>query len=203
MELKGEDLACERGGRQVFAGLSFRLSGGGLLVLRGPNGAGKTSLLRMIAGLVEPSCGTLSVMGSDGDRTLPQQCHFIAHQEALKPALTVEENLAFWGAFLDGGDVRRALDAFDLSGLADLPAALLSAGQRRRLALSRLALVERPIWLLDEPTTALDATSQVKLARLMGEHLAQDGLIVAATHVDLVTKASEVLDFEQLRQVAA
>lgn len=202
MELKGDDLACERGGRQVFAGLAFRLAGGGMLALRGPNGAGKTSLLRMIAGLVEPSQGELSLSGGDAERTLAQQCHFIAHQEAQKPALTVEENLAFWGSFLGGGDARRALDAFDLTGLADLPAALLSAGQRRRLALSRLSLVERPVWLLDEPTTALDATSQVKLARLMGNHLEEGGLIVVATHVDLVVKASVVLDFEQLRRAA-
>ncbi|MGE0211045.1 MAG: heme ABC exporter ATP-binding protein CcmA [Parvibaculaceae bacterium] len=202
MELKGDDLACERGGRQVFAGLSFRLASGGMLALRGPNGAGKTSLLRMIAGLVEPAHGSLVLSGGNPDCTLAQQCHLIAHQEAQKPVLTVEENLAFWGSFYGSGDVRRALDAFELTALADLPAALLSAGQRRRLALSRLALVERPIWLLDEPTTALDATSQMRLARLMGDHLAQGGLIVVATHVDLVVKANVVLDFEQLRRAA-
>lgn len=202
MELRGEDLACERGGRQVFAGLSFRAGAGDLLALRGPNGAGKTSLLRMIAGLIESAAGSLTLEGGAEGRGIGQQCHFIAHQEALKPALTVEENLAFWCDFLGGGDLRAALDAFALQALADLPAALLSAGQRRRLALSRLALDGRPVWLLDEPTNALDATSQMRLARLMGEHLAQGGVIVAATHVDLATKPTAVLDFEPPRRAA-
>lgn len=202
MELSGQQLACERGGRLVFSGLSFHVEAGGLLLLRGPNGAGKTSLLRMLAGLIEPARGAIVVKGGEAGLPLAQQCHFVAHQEALKPALTVEENLAFWARFLGGGDVRRGLDAFELAALADLPAALLSAGQRRRLALSRLALLHRPVWLMDEPTNALDAVSQVRLARVMGEHLERGGIIVAATHVDLVLKATRVLDFDTLDRAA-
>ncbi len=202
MELKGIDLACDRGGRTVFAGLSFRISAGGLLLLRGPNGAGKTSLLRMIAGLNEPQSGSLSLRGGNETLTLGQQCHFIAHQEAIKPALTVEENLGFWAGFMGSGDIRQGLDVFGLQPLADLPAALLSAGQRRRLALSRLKLVARPVWLLDEPTNALDAVSQMRLARVMGEHLEEGGIILAATHVDLVVKATQVLDFDAVAKAA-
>lgn len=202
MELKGIDLACERGGRTVFAGLSFRVSSGGLLLLRGPNGAGKTSLLRVIAGLNEPEHGELSLRGGDTTLSLAQQCHFIAHQEAIKPALSVEENLSFWARFMGSGDVRQGLDAFGLQPLADLPAALLSAGQRHRLALSRLRLLARPIWLLDEPTNALDAVSQMRLARVMAEHLEEGGVILAATHVELVVKATQVLDFDALAKAA-
>jgi len=197
MELRGADLVCERGGRRVFAGLTFHAASGDLLLLRGPNGAGKTSLLRMIAGLLDPVQGRISLTGAEADLALAQQCHFVAHQEAIKPSLTVIENLRFWARFLGEGDVRRGLEAFGLQPLADIPAALLSAGQKRRLALSRLGMVERPVWLLDEPTNALDSISQVRLARVMGDHLEQGGLIVAATHVDLVTKPSRIVDFDR------
>ena len=184
MRLRGSDLACVRGGREVFRGLAFTVEAGEALVVAGPNGAGKSSLLRMVAGLVRPQQGRLELEGGDMELTMAEQVHYLGHQDALKPSLSVRENLGFWAAFL-GGDREKsdvALAAVGLGGLAQLPAIYLSAGQRRRLSLARLIAVERPIWLLDEPTSALDATAQAMLADLMRAHLAGRGLIVAATH---------------------
>jgi heme exporter protein A len=185
MELQITDLGCIRGGRLVFAGLSLRADGGSLTLLRGPNGAGKTSLLRLIAGVAEPDHGRIALHGGNAALTLSQQCHFVGDRDAAKLHLTVAENLRFWGDFLDGGDLDRALDSFGLKALAGLQAAVLSTGQRRRLALSRLALVARPLWLLDEPTVGLDAQSRQRLVALMSAHLASGGIILAATHVEL------------------
>jgi heme exporter protein A len=184
MQLSGNNLACSRGGREVFAGLSFSLSGGEALLVTGRNGAGKSSLLRMIAGLVRMSAGRLDLSGAEHDATLPEQSHYLGHQDAVKPSLSVGENLQFWTDFLatGRGAIEPALNAVDLSPLADLPAAYLSAGQRRRLSIARLIAVQRPIWLLDEPTSALDAPSQKRLAKLMRGHLGNGGMIVAAAH---------------------
>lgn len=185
MQLIATDLSCDRGGRTVFAGLAFAVGTGQMLEVTGPNGAGKSTLLRLIAGLSEPAKGELKVTDGAAELSAGQQSHYVAHQDAIKPALSVEENLRFWGDFMGGGDVGRALDSFDLKQLADYPAALLSAGQRRRLALSRLALVFRMIWLLDEPTVGLDAQSRMRLVGIMRGHLSEGGLIVVATHVPL------------------
>jgi len=184
MQLQADNLTCIRGGRTVFAGLSFAVAGGEALLLTGRNGAGKSSLLRMIAGLVHVASGTLVLTGGEGEATIAEQAHYLGHQDALKPSLSVSENLAFWVAYLGGARaaVPAALDAVGLRPLAGLPAAYLSAGQRRRLSIARLAAVERPVWLLDEPTSALDAPSQERLAGLMRGHLGKGGLIVAATH---------------------
>jgi heme exporter protein A len=184
MQLTGDNLACSRGGREVFARLSFSLSGGEALLVTGRNGAGKSSLLRMIAGLVRMSAGRLDLSGAEHDATLPEQSHYLGHQDAVKPSLSVGENLRFWTEFLGAGRgaIEPALDAVDLASLAGLPAAYLSAGQRRRLSIARLIAVQRPIWLLDEPTSALDAPSQTRLAELMRGHLANGGMIVAAAH---------------------
>ena len=185
MQLAGENLACERGGRKVFSAVNFSVAPGELLVLRGANGAGKSSLLRMIAGLIEPAGGTLSLSGGDEEATIGQQAHLVAHQDALKPALSVRENLRFWARFLGGSGVMAALEAMGLEKLAEFPAALLSAGQKRRLALARLVVAKRPLWLLDEPTVGLDTASLAGLSQLAADHLAGGGLIIAATHVDL------------------
>jgi len=183
MRLQASDLACSRGGREVFSGLRFGLGSGEALLVTGPNGAGKSSLLRLIAGLVRPTSGTLSLDGGDPDLTLPEQVHYLGHQDALKPALTVAENLAFWVQFLGGESAATpALATTGLASIATLPAAYLSAGQRRRLSISRLIAVKRPLWLLDEPTAALDTAGQATLAALMAEHLSGGGLIIAATH---------------------
>lgn len=184
MRLVGSDLACFRGGRQVFAGLSLAVGAGEALVILGPNGVGKSSLLRLLAGLVARSDGALSLEGGDPELTIGEQAHYLGHQDALKPSLTVGENLQFWTEFFGVGPdaVEPALDTVDLSPLAGLPAAYLSAGQRRRLSIARLVAVPRPIWLLDEPTSALDVPSQKRLANLMRDYLAGGGMIVAAAH---------------------
>jgi len=183
MQLRAEDLACTRGGRSVFEGLNFSLSGGEAMVVTGRNGAGKSSLLRVIAGLVRIAAGRLTLDGGQADAPVAEQAHYLGHQDAMKPSLTVAENLQFWCDFFGGRhDAGTALEAVDLSPLADLPAAYLSAGQRRRLSIARLVAVPRPIWLLDEPTSALDAPSQKRLAELMRGHLAGGGMIVAAAH---------------------
>ena len=189
MNLSGLDLTCIRGGRRVFSGVNFSVDSGAALVLTGPNGAGKSSLLRMIAGLIRPAEGRLALKGGDAEMSLGEQAHYVGHLDPLKPALTVTENLSFWARFLNGkaapadlGLAERGLDAVGLADLADLPAGYLSAGQRRRLSLARLLAVPRPIWLRDEPTTALDTASQDRLWALMHDHLVAGGLLVAATH---------------------
>lgn len=185
--LAGHDLSLDRGGRRVFSALSFTAEAGSALVVTGANGAGKSTLLRLIAGLLRPVAGELSIDGGDAELSIPQQCHYFGHQDALKPHLSVTENLAFWRAFagVPALEVIDALDRVGLARLADLPAAYLSAGQRRRLAFARLLVTARPIWLLDEPTSALDAASEARLLEIVGEHLDAGGLVIAATHLAL------------------
>ncbi|HXZ45744.1 MAG TPA: heme ABC exporter ATP-binding protein CcmA [Pseudolabrys sp.] len=183
MRLKADELACNRGGREVFRGLTFGLAAGEAMVVTGRNGAGKSSLLRMIAGLVRIAAGRLQLEGGAPDTTIAEQAHYLGHQDALKPSLSVGENLRFWTEFIGARhDIEPALNAVELAPLADLPAAYLSAGQRRRLSVARLIAVPRAIWLLDEPTSALDAPSQKRLADLMRNHLTGGGMIVAAAH---------------------
>ena len=195
LRLVGTRLTCERGGREVFRDVSFSLDAGRTLALVGPNGAGKSSLLRLIAGLVRPLAGTLTLEGGDEDLSVGEQAHYLGHLDALKPALTVAENLDFWIAALGGDSGLSRDDALDrvaLGKLAELPAQYLSAGQRRRLALARLLVVHRPLWLLDEPTTALDVASQGRLFELIAAHLAAGGLVVAATHQPLALAYDEL-----------
>ena len=210
--LEARSLACERGGRLIFQGLNFSVKSGEALELRGPNGSGKSSLLRLIAGLKRPADGTLSlypvipskagtpnkgsteVMGPGfrrSDETVGEQAHYIGHAEAIKTSLTVKQNLTFWSSFL-GGEAN--LKALRLEQLADDDARLLSEGQRRRLALSRLVSVKRPLWLLDEPTVGLDQTALADLRREMEMHLASGGIIIAATHVGLGLKQARTLE---------
>jgi heme exporter protein A len=194
MRLSGRGVTCVRGGRNVFSGLDFAASSGEVLAVTGANGSGKTSLLRLIAGLLLPAEGSIALEGGDGELTLPEQAHYLGHRDALKPALSVAENLLFWRDFL-GGEVFEAdasLKAVALDHAAHLPAAYLSAGQRRRLSLARLLAVRRPVWLLDEPTAALDAAGQELFAGLMRDHLARGGLIVAATHTPLGIETREL-----------
>src|SRR5215213_8582582 len=171
MQLIASELACVRGGRRVFTGLTFSLASGEALVVTGRNGAGKSSLLRMLAGLVRIAAGHLHLEGGDPELSIPEQAHYLGHQDALKPSLSVEENLSFWSRYLGDAARPEALAEVGLDTLADLPAGFLSAGQRRRLSLARLLAVRRPLWLLDEPTSALDTAAQAMLATLMGEHL--------------------------------
>jgi heme exporter protein A len=182
--LSAANLACNRGGREVFTGLAFSLAAGEALIVTGRNGSGKSSLLRMIAGLLRAAEGRIDFEGGDPELSLAEQAHYLGHQDALKPSLTVRENLQFWSRYLGGGGAtsEAALAEVGLDQLADLPAAYLSAGQRRRLSIARLIAVKRPIWLLDEPTSALDSAAQARLAELMRAHLAEGGLILAAAH---------------------
>ena len=181
------DLACIRGDRAVFAGLSFAVPAGGALLLTGANGAGKSSLLRVIAGLLPAAGGEVLLEGTPA-RSDPTghalRLRYISSQDALKPALTVAENLAFYAA-LWGGEVTPALESLGLGALASLPGRVLSTGQRRRLALARLALAPARLWLLDEPSLGLDAASVARLGDLMARHRAADGAILAATHLPL------------------
>ena len=155
MRLIADRLTSIRGGRTLFSGLSFAVAEGEALLLLGPNGSGKTTLIRTIAGLLAPSEGNLGLDGGDAERSLGEQCHYVGHLNALKSSLTVEENASFWCRFLGGGGghdrIEAALVAFGLADLRDIPAAYLSAGQKRRLGLARVLLADRPIWLLDEP----------------------------------------------------
>lgn len=196
LRLVVRDLDCVRGGRAVFGGLSFAVASGEALAVTGRNGAGKTSLLRMIAGLLQPVAGTVALEGSAADATLPEQAHYLGHRDALKPSLSVVENLRFWRDFLgqagDDGDLAGDLQAVGLNHAADLPAAYLSAGQRRRLSFARLRAVRRPLWLLDEPLSALDGAGQALVTELMAAHLAGGGLIVAATHGPLGVESGEL-----------
>jgi heme exporter protein A len=192
MELTANALACERNGRVVFSGLSFTVAAGQYAELRGPNGSGKSSLLRLIAGLVPTAAGTVEVTPS-GEKSLPQLCHYIGHHDALKNAMSVRENIAFWARMLGGGTGEGALQPFRMERLADDPVQLLSAGQRRRLSLSRLLAAARPVWLLDEPMTALDVDSQKTLAGIVDTHLESGGMVLAAIHGEGLRKPDHVI----------
>lgn len=195
MRLSGRGLKCVRSGRTIFAGLDVAVAAGQALAVTGVNGAGKSSLLRMIAGLLPLGGGTLALEGgSDAELTLAEQTHYLGHRDALKPALSVRENLDFWRDFLGGetSDAAGSLERVGLGHAADLPAAFLSAGQRRRLSIARLIAVRRPLWLLDEPTSALDTAGQAMIAGVMAEHLDRGGIILAATHGPLGIAAQEL-----------
>jgi heme exporter protein A len=194
MRLIGEGLTAARGGRTIFADLSFALGSGELLAVTGPNGAGKSTLLRLIAGLLTPAAGTIRLEPSR-EEGIGTSVHYFGHLDALKPALTLSQNLEFWRR-LWGGETHQmdaALDAVGLGSLAHFPVAALSAGQKRRGALARMLLAQRPVWLLDEPTTALDAAAETQLGWLIGRHLAEGGMAIAATHRGLPATPSATL----------
>jgi heme exporter protein A len=193
--LTATTFACERNGRIVFSNLSFSIAPGECAELRGANGAGKSSLLRMIAGLVPASAGTLTF---NTETDISQHLHFIAHQDAMKSSMTVAENLQFWCAVLGGEQISEALRAFNLEALKDDPVQLLSAGQRRRLSLARLFLKHRPLWLLDEPMTALDVSKQDLLRGHIRKHLDGGGMVLAATHGDLGVMPDQVISLGDL-----
>ena len=189
------DISCQRGGRTIFRDVSFSLAPGEALLVTGPNGAGKTSLLRQIAGLLPLAAGAFRLEGGGPDAVIPELCHYVGHANAVKASLSVDENLAFWADFLGERhpDLKAALAAFGLAPLADLPAGLLSAGQKRRLGLARLLTATRPIWLLDEPQTSLDAASVARLDAALSDHLDAGGIAVVSSHAALPTKLAKHL----------
>jgi heme exporter protein A len=194
MRLSGRGVRCVRGGCEVLSGLDFEVSAGQALAVTGPNGSGKTSLLRIVAGLLALAGGSIDLDGGEAELTLAEQAHYLGHRDAMKPALSVLENLAFWRNYFGGEafDPQESLSKVGLDHAAHLPAAYLSAGQRRRLSIARLLAVRRPIWLLDEPTSALDAAGQTLFADLTRDHLVCGGLVLAATHAPLGIEAKEL-----------
>ena len=198
----GRQLVCVRGGRVVFAGLGFRVEAGGALVLAGPNGSGKSSLLRLMAGLAHPAGGVLAWGGEDvaGDpATHRARVHYVGHLDAVKPDLTVAENLGFWAALRGGSDgagarTRTALEAFGIPHLADVPGRYLSAGQRRRLNLARILAAPAPLWLLDEPKTALDTDAAGRVDAAVASHRAEGGMVVMSMHGGSLPEGAVVLD---------
>lgn len=205
MRLVVADLACRRGVRLLFQGLGFTLEAGRALIVTGPNGTGKSSLLRLLAGLARPEAGTLRLDGAPEPDDFAEETHYLGHLDAHKPSLSAQENLAFWRAMLGRPalSVGAAMEAVGLGGLERLPVAVLSAGQKRRLALARLLVARRPLWLLDEPTTALDASAQARFGELARAHVAEGGLIVAATHAPLDFGPSDALDLGAWRPARA
>lgn len=198
-DFEGRELSCVRGERLVFRGLDFSLPRGGALVLVGPNGSGKSTLLRLMAGLLEPESGTLAwgeKPVADDPAAHRERVSYLGHLDAVKPVLSVAENLAFWAGLAGGGlaETQRALDGFGLSPLADLPGRVLSAGQRRRLALARLLLAPTKLWLLDEPSVGLDRESLARLEAACAGHRTRGGRIVIATHAAIELPGARTLD---------
>ncbi len=198
MRLSAWDLTIERGGRRLFAGLSFSAESGAALIVTGPNGAGKSSLLRALCGFLPLEAGGFALEGGDAVRTLGEQALYLGHADGVKGALTAGENLAFAAAMLGGRSSREAeraaLARIGLAHVIDFHARLLSAGQRRRVALARLLIADRPLWLLDEPATALDAAAQAALAAIMQAHLRGGGIVVAAAHAPLGLEGAKELN---------
>ena len=204
-QFSGQDLVCIRGERCVFSGLSFSVSAGGALVLTGPNGSGKSSLLRLMAGLLRPAAGVISWDGEDTEEE-PEihngRLHYVGHLDAVKPVLSVAENLEFWTSLRgNGGDpsaaVTAALETFTIAHLASVPGKFLSAGQKRRVSLARIAAAPAPLWLLDEPTTALDVNAIAGLETAIAEHRAGGGMVVVSTHAEIAMEGAEALDLAE------
>ncbi len=202
----GRQLVCYRGERRVLSGVDFEVVRSGALLLTGPNGSGKSSLLRAMAGLLRLETGIIE--WNNLDITHDLQAHrsrvaYVGHLDALKPVLTVRENVAFWARLSGGADpiVDEALAAFGIGHLAELPARILSQGQRRRTNLARLVAVPAPLWLLDEPTVGLDTAAIADLDTAIGAHRAKGGIVIAASHVTEITPGVERLDLTPAAKV--
>ncbi|KAB2763654.1 heme ABC exporter ATP-binding protein CcmA [Brucella anthropi] len=196
MRLEAENLAGERGGETIFAGLSFALGEGEALVVTGPNGSGKSTLLRIISGLLQPEAGKVELREDGTVFPVRAACHYLGHQNAMKPALSVRENLSFWQKFNGAAqtEIDEALEAVDLPGVEHLPFGYLSTGQKRRVSIARLLVSHRPLWIVDEPTAGLDKASEARFAELMRGHMRDGGMIVAATHIPLGLEGVSALD---------
>ncbi len=200
----GTDLTCLRGDRLVFTGLDFRIGPGGALVLLGPNGSGKSSLLRIMAGLLRPFRGRMqwdgAALAEDPDAHRGR-AHYVGHLDAVKPVLTAAENLAFWAALGGADDPRgaalKALDRLGVAHIAGVPGRYLSAGQKRRLTLARILAAPAPLWLLDEPTVALDRAAVALLEGIMAEHRAAGGMVALSTHADVALPGAAELRLDR------
>ncbi|MFM9862561.1 MAG: heme ABC exporter ATP-binding protein CcmA [Micropepsaceae bacterium] len=188
MRVIAENVAAYRGERMIFRHVSFELAAGQALILHGPNGSGKTTLLRVIAGLLGMMSGRLRMLGTDDqpltDETRDRAFHFVSHLGVVRSQMRVRETLEFHAALLGAPKtaVNKALDDWALRPLADHSGGMLSAGQRHRLALARLSLQKRDLWLLDEPLVALDMASKTRLNDAAEKHLEDGGIVIAASH---------------------
>jgi len=193
MRLVAENLSARRGEDLIFTDISFTLGAGESLVLTGRNGSGKSTLLRVVAGLLRPETGRVTWISDQAESGMraAEACHYLGHRNAMKAELTVSENLSFWKEFfgdVDGGEgisPGDAADAVGLGGIIHLPFGYLSAGQQRRMAFAKLLVAYRPVWILDEPTAALDVSAEGVFAGLINAHLATGGIVLAATHQPL------------------
>ncbi len=198
MSLTISNLSCQRGGRTIFRGLSLEIAAGDAVILRGPNGAGKSTLLRVIAGLIPALNGAMALNGTPAtDRDDFQgQITYAGHLDAIKPQLTVAENLHFWAQLFNAGNLDQTMQDFRLDEIADRPAHACSAGQKRRLGLARIAVTSRPLWLLDEPTVSLDTETTARFAATIDAHCAAGGMAFIATHIDLGLKAPRSFEMQ-------
>jgi len=199
MKLIVENLSIQRAGLEIVAGISFELSGGEALIVTGENGSGKSTTLRGVAGLLPLAGGRIELSDDTGkafEEPVREFCHYLGHQNGLKTSLTVRENLEFWQNFMGEAhlSVKEALDEVDLSHVVDLPFNYLSAGQKRRVAIARLLVSDRPVWILDEPTAGLDAQSVDIFSGLARNFCADDGILIAATHLPLGIDSTKTLE---------
>ncbi len=198
MSLSVKNLSCQRGGRTIFSGLSLEIKPGEAVILRGPNGAGKSTLLRVIAGLIPAQAGEISLHGTAfaNRDDFQGQITYAGHLDAIKPQLTVAENLHFWAQLFNAGNLIQTMQDFRLDEIADRPAHACSAGQKRRLGLARIAVTSRPLWLLDEPTVSLDTETTARFAATIDAHCAAGGMAFIATHIDLGLKAPRSFEMQ-------
>lgn len=196
MRLTVSDLGGDRGGQPVFSGINFHLVSAEGLVVTGPNGTGKSTLLRVIAGLLPAARGRIEFEGEDTSADLATALHYLGHQNAMKTALSVNENLRFWRDFAGEAHltVGEALEMVGLGEIGHLPFAYLSTGQKRRAAIAKLLVNYRPVWLLDEPTAGLDRASEDQFTALMQAHLEDGGIVIAATHLPLGLAGVKLLE---------
>ncbi len=198
MTLEIKNLSCQRGGRTIFNDLSLGISAGEAVLLRGPNGAGKSTLLRVIAGLISAQAGRISLNGTPHSERddFQGQITYSGHLDAIKPQLTVAENLRFWAELFLSAAFAKTMADFRLDEIADRPAHSCSAGQKRRLGLARIAVTSRPLWLLDEPTVSLDTETTRRFAATIDAHCANGGMAFIATHIDLGLTAPRLFELE-------